>query len=174
MHSSCPKKKWDQKQKTAFQIFHFICKDKHRKIDFFFFPIRLTYVCLCFSILPHIYMKSLCWLFFLASHRFSPMLGNSQETCSQYYHPHLHHTGMVASECFLVVSELSRKRNSSFKQPPDDPHSTQVSPGALESMHGSAQRQPCHGHFSLWECRVSHSRWYSVLLASSQDCGFQW
>lgn len=57
----------DQKQKTAFQIFHFICKGKRRKIEmiifFFFLPIRLTYVCLCFGILPHIYMKSLCLFF---------------------------------------------------------------------------------------------------------------
>lgn len=76
----------DQKQKTAFQIFHFICKGKRRKIEtiiFFFLPIRLTYVCLCFSILPHIYMKSLC-LFFefffpLASHRLSLMLDHSKK-----------------------------------------------------------------------------------------------
>lgn len=73
----------DQKQKTAFQIFHFICKGKRRKIEmiiFFFLPIRLTYVCLCFSILPHIYMKSLCLFFFsLASHRLSLILDHSKK-----------------------------------------------------------------------------------------------
>lgn len=53
-------------------------------IIFFFLPIRLTYVCLCFSILPHIYMKSLCLFFFLLC--LSQAFTHSrplQETCPQ-------------------------------------------------------------------------------------------
>lgn len=80
----------DQKQKTAFQIFHFICKGKRRKIEmvifFLFLPFRLTYVCLCFSILPHIIWNPSAWFglcfvlfFFLASHWLSLMLDNSKK-----------------------------------------------------------------------------------------------
>lgn len=72
----------DQKQKTAFQIFHFICKDKRRKIEmitfFFFLPIWLTHVCLFQYFTTYLYEITLLD-FFLASHRLSLMLDNSKK-----------------------------------------------------------------------------------------------
>lgn len=172
----------DQKQKTAFQIFHFICKGKRRKIEmiiFFFLPIRLTYVCLCFSILPHIYMKSLC-LFFGG---FFP-LGLSQaftharplqETCPQ-------HTILI----FTIANQflhLSQAASSTSRLSPRGADSStlnnpQIILNLLSELRNAQKHVPpscsrATASFPPGEGAVSHSRRRSALLASSQGCGFQ-
>lgn len=76
----------DQKQKTAFQIFHFICKGKHWKIEMIIFFLLTHSINICLSVFQYfttyLYEIPLPGFFFfspLASQRLSLMLCHSKK-----------------------------------------------------------------------------------------------
>lgn len=170
----------DQKQKTAFQIFHFICKGKRRKIEMIIFFLLAHSINICLSVFQYfttyLYENPLPVFFFPLglSKAFTHAIP-LQETCPQ-------HTILIctAPNRFLHLSEAapSASRLSPRAADASTLTSPQIIPNLLNELRSAQKHVPpscshAPASFPPWEGVVSHSRCCSAPLASSQDCGFQ-
>lgn len=153
----------DQKQKTAFQIFHFICKGKRRKIEMIIFFLLAHSINICLSVFQYfttyLYENPLPVFFF------SPWPLKGFHSCyttprnlPTAHHPHLHSTKPVptpqwgSTERISAVSKSSRRFY--FNQPTDNPQSPQWAQECSEAC--ATQLQPCPCLFSpLGRCGES-------------------
>lgn len=146
----------DQKQKTAFQIFHFICKGKRRKIEMIIFFLLAHSINICLSVFQYFitYLYEIPLPVF-ASQRLSIMLDHSKKlahsTPSSSSQPQTSSYISGSIECILVVSK--RSRCFCFNQATDNSQSPQY---AQECQKHMPPLQPCHCLFShLGRCGES-------------------